>query len=159
MKKLLLSILFLLFLISPVSAEMIYTMAWVNATATATATTSCTYKKGENGRSRACISDGTTQTAINTTSAKDISYHCDSVTDTNHTASDWDINFMIAPSPTSAFTDAANPYFSVTGLVADAVFAGELTPPRIKWMKLTLDENAAARADVTCTITIYGKSE
>lgn len=158
-KKILMLVLSLLLIAGVASAEIIYTLTWVNSTGTATEATTCTYKHGENGSNNACNSDGTQRVAINTVLAKDISYHCDSATDTNHTATDWDINFLIAPSATGQYTDVTNRYYGKDGLLEDAVFSGELTPPKIKWMKLTLDENGALRADVVCTIIIYGAYE
>lgn len=162
MKKLIFSLILVLFLAVPVLAENIYTLTWVNATGTATEATTCFYTRGFSGGNNPCVSDGTQRVAINTTTAYNISYHCDSITDTNHTATDWDINFHLAPTATSAYsgiTVNSERYFGVDSNIADVVFAGELTPPRIKWMKLTLDENGALRADVTCTIIIYGKHE
>jgi len=160
MKKILLFLILTLLLMVGISfAEDIYTLTWVNATGTATATTTCTWKRGENGSSNLCVSDGSNPTAINTTTADSIAYHCDSATDANHTATNWDINFLIAPTATGQYTDVTNSYFSITGLLEDAVKGGNLTPPRLKWMKLTLDENGALRADVTCTLILYGRNE
>jgi hypothetical protein len=149
MKRFLISLILVLFLAAPVLAEITYTYTWVNATAAATAPTTCV------GDNATCLSGG----IISVKPAYNISYHCDSVTDTNHTAADWDINFHLAATSTGVWTSATKPYYEKKGLVADDVFGGELTPPRLGWMKLTLDENAAQRADVTCIIKVFKKYE
>lgn len=105
-------------------------LTWVNATATNAAPG--------------------TDTEIDLRNAKEISIQVDAASDSNHTATDWDLNVMT--SPVSGGTLDTTVY-QEWNFGNDAI-ATKLLSPGPNFMKLRLDENGANRADVTVTVIV-----
>lgn len=89
-------------------------------------------------------------TEIDIRNAKEIAIQVDATSDTNHTATDWDLN--IITSPVAGGTYDTTPY-QEWNFLNDAVETLEL-PTGPAFMKLRLDENGSLRADVTVTVTV-----
>ena len=97
-----------------------------------------------------------TDTIIDIRNAVTIAIQVNAAADSNHTAADWDLNVITCP--TSDGTYDTTPYVSFDSFGDDAIKT-QLVTPGPSFMKLTLDENAAARADVTAIVSITYETE
>lgn len=84
------------------------------------------------------------------TDARKITIQVDAAKDSNHTATDWDLNVIAAPLATGTFD--TTPY-AEKNFGDDAIQSYPITPGPL-FGKLRLDENGALRADVTVIVTV-----
>ena len=123
-----------------------YTFTFVNVTAANTAPTTCT---------KNLILQSTADTPMTIAGADRISVSVDTLTDTNHTATDYDINFIASNDPAGTIYDdgTTNIYATQNYTAVDMKATFNVTTgPYL--LKLRVDENAALRADGSVYVTV-----